>query len=87
MSKPKSSPLPDTEKLVKEQKTLACGCHITVFADDSQQVNPCPPCGFIAAAQHLAQAGQALQATAHRLRIEHNQATVAKAARSITKEP
>ena len=76
----------DLSKLVKDQKTKPCGCVVVTMSDDKQQVTPCPPCGLMAAANALLEAGQALGAVGQRLRVEHNQAVTQAAVQAVARK-
>lgn len=52
------------QKVVKTEENKPCGCHVVIYADDSNIVTPCVVHGLLAAADSLIAAGQALGATA-----------------------
>lgn len=58
------------KRIVKSEGTKPCGCHVVEYSDDTSETTPCPPCGFISAAQALQAAANAIGAVANGLRAQ-----------------
>jgi hypothetical protein len=74
-------------KIVTNEQTRPCGCHIVEFADKTSQISPCAPCGLMDVARGLNLAASAMAAVATRLRMESGRAAVAEAARAVANNP
>ena len=75
----------EQSKIVTNVENRPCGCRVTTYSDDSQQLQPCPPCGLMTVANHqhaaamqMEQAAQALAATANSLRQMQSAALAAE---------
>lgn len=74
---------PAPAKIIANQSTKPCGCHIVEYADKTSELSPCAPCGLMDVARGLNLAANALAAVAMRLRMEAGRAAVAAAASAV----
>lgn len=84
MKKPDKTEEPS--KIVKNEETKPCGCHVVVYSDETAMVTPCIPCGLMECAGALNGAAQALAAVGNRLRMEQNQAAMAQAVQAASRK-
>lgn len=77
---------PPPSKIVANQTSKPCGCHIVEYADKTRELSPCVPCGLMDVANGLNHAASALAAVATRLRMESGRAAIAEAARAVAQK-
>lgn len=78
---------PSSSKIIANQSTKPCGCHIVEYADKTSELSPCAPCGLMDVARGLNHAASALAAVATRLRMDSSRAAVAAAAQAVAGGP
>lgn len=67
------------KKLVVSEGGKPCGCYVVKYSDDTSMINPCAPCGFMAVAEHLQAAANAIGAVGQNLREQQKQAALMQA--------